>query len=393
MIRAVSDTVLEVVGEVADRMVGATGGSDAELAAAVAQLSEVYTRRREAIDEQMHDRRSLAARLRFFLPRDLPKVMGPLSELEACGALPRQSRWRILDLGAGLGTTTLGTALFAAQSGLAEQLEVVAVDQDPRTLRIFEALADRAPEMGMVPIEVHTRQTDLASARAHTPEGRFDLVLLGFVLNELKLHRGQDADREAQARGDWLADWAGSLTPSGSLVVLEPALREVSRNLQRVRDHVVARQGPLHVFAPCLRGCQCPMLETERDWCHEELRIPLPERLTTVARGAGLRFERLTWSYLTLRRDGRSLRELATPREGEPYRIVSAPMPSKGKLEMLACGRPGLARAMRLDRHASQPNAALEAAQRGSLVMVQNTVPENGWLRLRERDRVELLKP
>jgi hypothetical protein len=44
-----------------------------------------------------------------------------------------------------------------------------------------------------------------------------------------------------------------ALAPGGEPVLIEPALRETSRDLHRVRDHVL---GPrrAHVFAPCTRA-------------------------------------------------------------------------------------------------------------------------------------------
>ena len=54
------------------------------------------------------------------------------------------------------------------------------------------------------------------------------------------------------------------------------------------------------------------MLATEGDWCHEDLPIDLPPWVAPLARAAGLRWQRLTFSYLALRRDGRRLFDEAT---------------------------------------------------------------------------------
>jgi ribosomal protein RSM22 (predicted rRNA methylase) len=204
---------------------------------------------------------------------------------------------------------------------------------------------------------------------------QFDLILLGLVLNELPA--------DIPTRAAFLRSLIGSLAEDGSIIVIEPALRETARALHAVRDAIVAAGAPPNVFAPCLRAGTCPMLESERDWCHEDVHVALPGPVAEIARAAGLRYERLTYSYLTLRRDGRTLRDaVARAGEGEPWRVVSEPMPSKGKLELFVCGVPGRARLVRLDRHRTEANARLDRKGRGSLLRIPGAADDRGRLRV-----------
>lgn len=366
----VPEAFLDRVDAVASAVLGRRDATGAELGRRVSELSELYTRERGSLEEA-DPAENLAARLRFYLPRDLPKVTGPLSELAAAGALPagRDGAWRVLDLGAGCGATTFGTAAFARSHDAARRLEVVAIDRDALALRCMRELAGDAAAASLAPIEVDTRTGDLSTA----PDGPFDLVLLGLVLNEL----GDDLDKRARL----LTSLGSRLADDGAIVVIEPALRDVTRALHAVRDRIVA-DSTLGVFAPCLRGGACPMLESDRDWCHEDVPARLPERLVSVARTAGLRYERLTYSYLTLRRDSRSLREIAAGAPGEPYRLVSQPRPTKGKLEVFGCGEPGRIRIVRLRRHRSERSAALDEARRGDILAVEGSPDDRGRLRL-----------
>jgi ribosomal protein RSM22 (predicted rRNA methylase) len=368
---ALPDRLFEVI----DAIAGRGAREEGKLAAAVAALSAYYTRREEP---RLPAEALIEARLRFFLPRDLPKVAGALEELALVGALPEGRVWRVLDVGAGLGATSLGVALFAAARGAAERLVVTAIDRDPRPLRVLERLAAHAGPAGLVPIELRTVVGDALGAPS---AGEHDLVVAGFVLNELAASVGEKAEL--------LARLAARLAPGGSLVVLEPALRTTSRELQAVRDRLVAAGGPPYVFAPCLTDRPCPMLEGERDWCHDERADPLPPRLARIARGAGLRESRPTWSYLTLRNDGRSLRELGSP--DRLFRVVSAPLRSKGKLELHGCGVETSTRLVRLDRHRSPENAALDEARRGAVIELDGGGGEMG--RIASTDRVELPRP
>ncbi len=169
--RPIESQWMDAVDTVAREVLRQDRTGDA-LAEAVAELSRVYTRDRRRLRDQ---EAALAARLRFFLPRDLPKVEYPLSELRRVGALPSRRTWRVLDLGAGLGTTHLGVARFAARTGAADGLSVRAIERSARSLRIAEALA---PHAGL-PVELDTRTGDMTRPIL----GEWDLIVVGLSLD------------------------------------------------------------------------------------------------------------------------------------------------------------------------------------------------------------------
>lgn len=373
---------LDVVDQVARASLGRDDLRGPALAAEVARVSRAYTRERGAAGALRDAPRTAAAhaaRLRFFLPRDLAKVGlhgvgGPLHDLRASAAIPAARVWRVLDLGAGLGTTSLGVAAFARASGAADVLDVTALDDDPRALALFERLAAAtapggAAEALAVPVALRPRPFDLAApgAEARVPEGPFDLVVAGLVLNELF---AQAPAAEALARRAALVRaLLRRLAPDGVLLVVEPALRETSRALHALRDAALAPGPPdaapeptPHVLYPCTHTRPCPMLRAERDWCHDELPVALPPPLADVARDAGLRFEGLSFSALAL-----GLRPRAHPPGA--VRVVSDVLASKGKREVFVCGADGRVRLDVLDRDVPRGAAdPLEGARRGALL-------------------------
>lgn len=355
----------------------------AALIVEVAQLSAAYTRDRSSgrtLAEAPRTAGALAARLRFFLPRDLPKISGPLEELRLAGALPQAvidgtRRVRVLDVGAGLGATCLGAATYLKTHGLARGgLEVDAIDSDARALALLVALAKETRSGGRlaqvaVPTDVHTQTLDVTRAEA-LPCGPYDLVLVGFALNEL--FAALPPDEASALRAEWLIALSERLTENGALIVLEPALRDTSRALQSVRDRLAARAAPPYVAAPCVRSGPCPMLLGERDWCHAALPLALPGMVADIARGAGLRFEGLRYAYLVLRRQPDAMAtRLRAAGAGVPLRIVGDTIASKGKSEVFACGEPGLVRLMLLDREQSDANASFDGIARGELIAVE----------------------
>ncbi len=372
-----SEAWLTRVDAVSRALLGVSDLRGPKLAAALARVSHAYTEERAGLGELRGDDDALCARLKFFSQRDLLKVHGPLAELHALRALPPTAAWRVLDLGAGLGATSLGVARFAALTGTAERLQVTAVDVDPEALAIYRELARDVSTLPGVPIELREVTADLRQPLASLTtklSAPYDMIVLGLALNELRTHELSE-DATADTAAEYLRSLAELLAPGGVLLVLEPALRETSRFLHAVRDRLAARAAAPYVFAPCTRSASCPMLARERDYCHERVPHPLPPRLAELAQQAGLRESDLTYSYLTLHASPRSLRELQAGQTGALYRAVSAPLPSKGKLELWLCGETGAPRAMRLDRHESAANAALAEAGRGAVVNIPAVQP------------------
>lgn len=330
------------------------------LAHEVRRVSDLYNAGRAP---EPGDARALCARLRFFLPRDLPKLDGPLAELARVGAFPRRETLRVLDLGAGVGTSTLGLARFAAARDAAARLDVDAIDRDRAALAIAARVWERSRAWGGVPIVARSLAMDLTRLNRARLRPPYDVVLLGLVLGELAGSVGEEAAAADQfAR---LAEIVPCVAEDGVLVILEPALRRRSRVLHRVRDALAHSPVPPYVFAPCVRRGDCPMLARERDWCHEEVPLALSPALAALARAAGLRDRDLTYSYLTLHMRARSLREIGP---ASLLRVVGGPLRSKGKVELLVCGDVPALRLRRLDREAGPANAAFGALARGDVI-------------------------
>jgi len=386
---AVPDPFVRLIDELAPRLLGPDDRTGKALAGQVHRLSEVYTRERSSIGTLANDAGVLAARLRFFLLRDMVKVLMPLAELAAADALPRSRTWRVLDAGAGLGAMTFGAALFGAGRAGVDGLSVHAVDRGGRGLTMMASIAKRAAAAGLVPIDLHTETAELGANSL--PPGPFDVVLLGMVLNEMAAERDPDARLGEHAR--LIEQLMARLAPGGALVIVEPALRTTARELSAVRDRLCIRAGPPFVFAPCVHRRPCPMLASPRDWCHQDLPVALPSSLVPAARGAGLRFERLTYAYLTLRNDAGNADAQLPSEPGRAYRVVSEPLRSKGKLELFGCGEDGRPRLVQLSRHRTESNRTFGKARRGDLLRVDAEPAEAERVRILSGTHVWRTRP
>jgi ribosomal protein RSM22 (predicted rRNA methylase) len=353
----------DAVREAARSVLGESPLATAALTRAIVDRSQRYTSDRDRLASPRDADADLAARAAFFTIADAMKIAVPVNELIARGALPKARPLRVVDLGAGCGAMSLGLIATLDALPLAAldpvPLAITAIDHDARALAIAaKAMRGLAAGRSFV-----TKTGDVG--RAEIPPA--DLVVMGSVLNELFAEGALSlVERALQAIGE-----------DGAVIVIEPALRETSRALHAIRDAVIAR-GRGHVFAPCTRRCvPCTALADPSDWCHEDRAVELPPQTAALARVTHLRDSGMKFSYLVLRRKPHDLVE-AGP---NAWRVVSAPMVAKGKLELIGCSERGRVRLRLLKRNRNAANREIEAADRGDIVVIDREI---------EGERVEI---
>lgn len=359
----------------------------AKLASAVRAVSEVYTRDRDAILTAPTTSEALMARLCFFSPRDAVKIWKPLEELKAARPSLGAGTIRILDLGAGVGATSLGVCGKLAQQNPETRIEITAVDRWREGLAAFRAMVEQACNSDIGRTTLTTQVGDAAkfvSLASKQPGDGYQLVLMGMLLNEMQL---EDAELLV------LIQRALSLlAPEGALIILEPALKDTSRRLQRLRDGLEEKEC-YTVFAPCPRGTPCPLLASDRDWCHQREPGLLPGPLAQIAKRAGLRDHHLSYAYMTLTPSGTpKLSQVLAARSPTPttsiFRVVSDPRLSKGKRELVLCGPQGKQIAMRLNRNQTPNNAHLEQTVRGDYLQIDPAPDHPNRLKIEKETKV-----
>jgi ribosomal protein RSM22 (predicted rRNA methylase) len=275
-----------------------------------------------------------------------------------------KAKLRILDIGAGPGTASLGAlTFFARQERKHPQLEFTAVDQVAGNLKIADTLfSSRGAGASL-----KTIRSDIEGL-GNLVSGHFDVIILSNVMNELFTRDDRRTEKRVSLLNTILKRF---LADDGSCIIIEPALRETSRGMLEVRDSLL-EQG-LHVYSPCLFSGTCPALVNPKDWCHEDIPWDPPELVKEIDKLTGLRKDSLKFSYLVLRRDGLGLKDAA--RENS-FRVVSEPLVSKGKREFYICGAAGRRLVTRLDKDTTPGNELFGALQRGTLVSFERLIDE-----------------
>jgi ribosomal protein RSM22 (predicted rRNA methylase) len=346
------------------------------LARAVMSLSRLFTTARATLPPHyLDDPAHASAYLSYFLPVNLSKAQVLLDELpwdRDVGASDRPMA--VLDLGSGPGTGALALLdwLWHRSPDQAKSLSVLAADASSAPLQDAKKLW-----------EAYCREVGIATSRLRCVEGNlehplkgdlgkqivrggpYDLIIMANCLNEL-FHTASDPPAE---RAGVVGQLLPFLAPHGTIMILEPALRQTARALHQMRNHLL-KQGICTVYSPCLHEGACPALDHPDDWCHEERPWQTPPAIAALDREVGFIKDALKFSYLLLRTDGRTI----VPRSPKTFRVVSELREMKGEKRAWLCNETGRPEVGRLDRKASPHNAALDSWHRGAIVQIERIV-------------------
>jgi ribosomal protein RSM22 (predicted rRNA methylase) len=369
-----------IVLRVIEQIVRGEATSAGRRAEAVAELSRLFTKGRQGLGRSyLDDPACCAAYLAYFLPVNLSKIQLLLDELPSEDITGREPHsYSVLDLGAGPGTGVLAVADWLRQQadGSGCELSAIAVDSSSEALRATESLWTAYwREVGMAGSRLRTCEGDIErlirgplgdQIRRHGP---YDLIVLANCLNEIF----SETSDPCNARAALIADLLPSLVEDGTIMVIEPAMRRTARDLHRVRDRLL-QEGRCTIYSPCLHERPCPALVNPEDWCHEERAWEPPTSIQAVDEEVGFIKDALKFSYLLLRKDGRTI----VQRDPQTFRIVSELRRLKGDSRAWVCNELGRSEVGRLDRARSPTNASWEECQRGTIVRIQGVTRRQG---------------
>ncbi len=345
-------------------------------AQAVADLSRLFTKDRAALNTGYLDHAAHAeAYLRYFLPVNLCKIRRLLDEMPQ--GWPDQASGRpirILDVGSGPGAGVLAAFDWFHQHWpeRIRELSVVAIDVSAEALKQARLLWDvYCRESGATGGQLIAYEGSLERSsngswlKSVDQQAPYDLIIMANCLNELFSRTANPIESRVELVTQLLA----RLTPTGTLMIVEPALRDISRALHQVRDRLI-QEKRCTIYSPCLHENSCPALVNPFDWCHEERGWEPPLGIQKIDEAVGFIKDALKFSYLLLRKDGRTIVE----RRPDVYRVVSELRELKGEKRAWLCNELGRSEIGRQDRLASPANAAVDAWHRGAIVQIERVV-------------------
>jgi len=349
---------------------------------AVAELSRLFTKERATLNRSYLDDQAYAmAYLSYFLPVNLAKIQILLNEMPAPEV---DQRFSVLDLGSGPGTGLLAVLGWWHQQESLHTLSVTAVDSSSRALRQARRLWDRHCQV--VNSQEASLQTYVGNLEQRgwseqvQQKEPFDLIILANCLNEIHT-KGTDS---IEAKTGLVVECLSLITPPGTIMIVEPALRETSRALHQVRDRLL-QEKCCTLYSPCLHEQNCPALAKADDWCHEERTWEPPVSIQEIDEEVGFIKDALKFSYLLLRKDGKTI----VNRGADVYRVVSELRELKGEKRAWLCNEHGRQEVGRQDRLASPHNEAFDQWHRGVIVQIEKIVHKERGGKMSALGRIE----
>lgn len=341
----------------------------------VSRLSEIFTRSSDGVGRAYFEEPQLGiSYLAYYVPVNLAKVQLLLDELQPVSPAVPGEEFRVLDVGGGPGTGALAVLDWCHEKEwpFPSSLRMTVVDRSPQALRLCAELWQtyNAQRQNQSSSPLRTTECNLEHSlpsvlRQARLENGYHLIIVQNILSELFVGNADPIKQRTALIGELLS----CLSPEGSLMIIEPALRSASRDLHQVRDNLLAEQH-CSVYSPCLHDTPCPALVKPDDWCHEERKWEIPAWIAQVDREVGFIKDALKFSYVILRKDGKTL----VSRNTDYHRVVSELRVMKGEKRVWLCDQTGRFELGRQDKERSSANAGFEDWHRGAIIRVSEIV-------------------
>lgn len=251
----------------------------------------------------------------LIMPATYAQLRGAMAATAA--RIPQWAPRTMLDLGSGP-----GTALWAATAQWPSLQELVAWEREPALIALGQNLARTSRSKAIR--DTRWERTDLERSLP-LPDRRFDLIVLGHMLNEL--------DSETQRA---VVSWAWEAT-AGMLLIVEPGTSAAFPVVRAARDDLL-RAGA-QTIAPCAHDRPCPL---QNEWCHFPQRLKRPP-FQRRARGGPSEWEDSKFSYAAMAR--------FAPPESIWGRVIREPSSNKAYAEALVSAQHGVFWQRALKRH------------------------------------------
>lgn len=292
----------------------------------IQKLRDLFTiSRKKGFGDYAGDEGKLLAYGLFIFPKTFVSIRFPLIEIINKDYLEINNTLNILDLGAGFGAGFLSTALLLRRFNASCRINILAVEISQKAGAVFkefyEELSELHAECNIVFMKENIKNLKKVSDK------KWDLVLVNFSLGEAFYN---ESDIKVL---NWLEGLIDLLTDRGVILITEPALKETSERLERIRDMIIQKD-IARVYAPCPHQFLCPLLKEGRFHCHEVRKWEVPSSIIKIDRRAQYWLNHLKFSFLAV---GKRQRIENVNR----YRLISPVVKAKGRFIASLCGWDG----------------------------------------------------
>ena len=235
----------------------------------IVQQSDRFTKFRD-FDEEAYGKRDLSilAYGNFYFPRTWTAMSFALAEAFHVRGWnpPQKGPVKILDLGSGTGASGLSCLHYLHSQGIENHLQLEALDYSSKSLVFVKKL--HSANHGLWPdSRISTTRMDLNFAFDEKNRKRYDLILLGYSLNELLDEEGDDSNYR-----QLLFCLPSLLKKKGLVIITEPAQAEICHALHQNCAKLTKEDPIVSLHAPYFNGMTCPLAEKQSKYFSHEVR-------------------------------------------------------------------------------------------------------------------------
>ena len=308
-------------------------------------IAERYTNLRESTITALSEQECQAYAAYYLLINieKIARLLATQSQLTSSSGL------RVLDYGCGPGTGGLALALTCKNA-----FSLTAIDSNPGMRKVaLKLIADLKNWGSLTSYEILPLQTE--------PKGLFDLIIIGHVLNEMPVPEQEQLLLKLLSR----------LTSTGTLLILESALPQQTRELMAHRDFLLAHDTSLKIVFPCTHQAPCPMLKNSTtDWCHGSMNWKPPHLIRQLDQLTGFNKHAIKYSGLIFNRSSTPL-----SLEAREYRVVGPTEHNKTGHTLSICGSDFFGATLLQKKSRRDENIELRRAEHFDLIAVEGNEP------------------
>ena len=356
----------------------------------IVKQSDRFNKFRE-FDADAYGKRDLSilAYGNFYFSRTWTAMTFAMAEahLFRCWNPPKKGPVRILDLGAGTGASGLSCLHYLRSQGVENHLQLEAVDYSSKSLAFLKKLHSSRNDL-WTDSRVTTIRQDLKFSPSEDNRKKYDLILLGYSLNELLEEVAEDSNYR-----QLLSSLPDLLKSNGMAIITEPAQRDLCHLLQQKCTELVDENYNLNLHAPYFNGMPCPLAANNSKYFSHEVRKFKPaETVEKINRPLNLEIREVKFGLSMLG----TARPMEIAKENQVCRIISPLKKRKGTVSFIGMSHKGIENNYELQRRnlLKEELKELMHLTRGDIIEIDGsfkTDPTSERIRIDELRQIKIL--
>ncbi len=278
--------------------------------------------------------------------------------------LHQKDELHILDVGCGEGAAMLGLYYGLKNS---KQFVLTGFDQSGTMLKRCREMSSWLKKRD-AQMRVKLQRQDVSSGLLPKRAHKYDIVIFANSLAEI--FSGETIPVR------FIERIFKAIQDEGIIIIIEPALKNLSRRLMNLRDRIIQREKG-GILLPCLHEEMCSLqtVREGKEWCHASVSWKPPTFMKILNQGLSREIDHLKFSYLVL---SRKTHKRKSP---QMFLVISHLLKEKGKKRCLLCTKNGMIELVRLNKHKSQSNKEFDSIAKGNIITVADYILKKpyGW--------------